>query len=142
MKLRNNKSEMEAISKRYLPDEKLKSPIAKLFRGLLNEMGMNPYKWARLLHDYLSWVVTSDKENERRAQILMKTGNIRDAYFHNPKLTADKLFEGLSILQMEECEITLKAKDSKGNVYEVKTVVPIKHARNSVTADEEVTDDV
>lgn len=141
MKLRNNKSEMESISKRYLPDEKLKSPIAKLFRGLLNKMSMNPYKWTRLLHDHLSWVVTSTNEGEKRSQILMKTGNIRDAFFHNPKLTADKLFEGLSILQMEECEITLTCKDAKGNVYTVTTVVPIKHAKNSDASEEESSDD-
>lgn len=122
---------MEALSKRYLPDSELRSPLAKLFRGLLNQMHMNPSKWTRLLSDYLRWVVTIDDEEKARQAILMKSGNIKDTYFHNPKLTADKFFEGLSILQMEECEITIKVKDAKGDVYIVTEKRIIKHAKNS-----------
>jgi len=140
VKSNNTKREMEAVSKRYLPDDKLKSPLAKLFRGLLNKLNMNPYKWTRLLNDHLAWILTGYPEEDKRKQILMKTGNIRDAYFHNPKLTADKLFEGLSILQMDECTITLKVKDVNGNEYEVSETVKIKHAENSEAYEQDAED--
>lgn len=131
---------MEAVSKRYLPDNELRNPMAKLFRGLLNQMQMNPTKWTRFLHDYLTWVISGEKPDKHRSIALMKTGNIRDAYFHNPKLTADKLFEGLSILQIEECEIILRVKDSKGETYEVTEKVPIKHAHNTAEYEETETE--
>lgn len=137
MEKKPTKSEMESLSKRYLPDEELTNPPARLFRGLLNQMKMNPYKWTRYLQDYLKWVIgTSDKE-KARTDTLTKMGNIRDAYFHKPKLSADKLFEGLSIIQMEEYEITLKVTDSKGNVYEVTDKGKIKHPKD-VAQDEAV----
>lgn len=136
MNQRKTKSEMVSLSKRYLPDEELRNPMAKLFRGLLNKLQMNPTKWTSLLHDYLSWVISGETLENRRKIALMKTGNIRDAFFHNPKLTADKLFEGLSILQIEECEIILRVKDRKGEVYEIIENVPIKHAKNTEVYEE------
>lgn len=126
----DRKNPMEAISKRYLNDEELRGPIAKLFRGLQKSMGMNPYKWTRYLLDYLAWVVSEPNEEKRKARILMKTGNIRDAYFHKPTLTADKLLEGLSILQMEECKITMEVRNAKGEVWVVEETVKIKHPKN------------
>jgi hypothetical protein len=140
VKSNSTKKEMEAVSKRYLPDDKLKGPVAKLFRGLLNKLQMNPYKWTRLLNDHLAWILTGYPEEDKRKQILTKTGNIRDAYFHSPKLTADKMLEGLSILQMDECTITLRVKDTKGNEYEVSETVKIKHAENSESYEEDPDD--
>jgi len=126
---------METISKRYIPDEELIDPPAKLFRGLLNKMNMNPYKWTKFLNDYLDWVVTSKDPDKARTDRLTKTGNIRDAFFHKPRLSAAKLFEGLSVMQMAEYKITLEVKNAKGEVYVVTESGMIKHAKNSTVDD-------
>lgn len=126
---------METISKRYIPDEELIDPLSKLFRGLLNKMKMNPYKWTKFLNDHLDWVVTSKDPERARTERLVKTGNIRDAFFHKPRLSAAKLFEGLSITQMTEYTITLEVKNAQGETFVISESGAIKHAKNSTTDD-------
>jgi len=86
---------------------------------------MNPVRWGNYLRDYLDWVVTTPDREKARAERTTRTGNIKDTYFQKPSLTFGKLLEGLSILQMDSCEIIIRAKDKQGHVIEVSEEIRI-----------------
>lgn len=110
---------MSGISAKYVEDNQLRDTPARLFRKILNAMGMNPPMWSKLLREYLSWVVTTKDREKAKNERIHQTGNIKSSYFQSPTLTFNKLLAGLSILQMKECEIIIRVKDKDGEVIEV-----------------------
>jgi len=110
---------LDRISKKFVPDEKLEDPPARLFRRILNKLEMNPFKWSNYLGRYLDWIVTNPDPEKAKDERQTRTGNIRDTYFHKPNLSFGKFLEGLSILEIEECEIEVTAKDIHGNIIRV-----------------------
>lgn len=110
---------LSKISVKYVPDEQLEDPPARLFRRILKKLEMNPFKWNSYLGRYLDWIVTNPDPEKAKNERQTRTGNIRDTYFHKPNLTFGKLLEGLSILEFEECEIEITAKDVHGNIIRV-----------------------
>ncbi|EBV8434063.1 hypothetical protein AVA65_07425 [Salmonella enterica subsp. enterica serovar Minnesota] len=110
---------MSGISNKYVEDNQLRDTPARLFRKILNAMGMNPPMWSKLLREYLSWVVTTKDREKAKNERIHQTGNIKSSYFQSPTLTFNKLLAGLSILQMKECEIIIRVKDKEGQVIEV-----------------------
>ena len=121
--LRANK--LSSISHKYIEDEELRDTPARLFRKLLNKMEMNPRKWASYLRNYLEWIVTIKDPEKAKADRMNKQGNIKDTYFQKETLTFNKLLEGLSILDMDECEIQLTVKDRAGKQYQVSETIKI-----------------
>lgn len=110
---------LSKISVKYVPDEQLEDPPARLFRRILQKLEMNPFKWNGYLGRYLDWIVTNPDPEKAKNERQTRTGNIRDTYFHKPNLTFGKLLEGLSILEFEECEIEITVKDVHGNIIRV-----------------------
>jgi hypothetical protein len=106
-------------------DDQLQDIPARLFRKLLKKMDMNPRKWVNYLRDYLDWVITTKDPDKAKADRITRTGNIKDTYFQKPTLTFNKLLEGVSILRMESCEITITVRDTEGNEYVVSEVTRI-----------------
>lgn len=116
---------LSSVSVKYVEDEDLRDTPARLFRKILVEMGMNPFKWNNYLRPYLDWIITiTDREKAKEAR-MTKTGNIKETYFQKPTLTFNKLLEGLSILRMESCEIIIKVKDADGNIITVSEEIRI-----------------
>ena len=118
-------SRLNSISHKYVEDEELRDTPARLFRKILNKMDMNPRKWGLYLRNYLEWIVTTKDPEKAKADRMTKQGNIKDTYFQKPTLSFNKLLEGLSILEMEECEIQLTVKDHAGNTYQVSETIKI-----------------
>jgi hypothetical protein len=118
-------SQLNSISQKYVEDDQLQDIPARLFRKLLKKMDMNPRKWVNYLRDYLDWVITTKDPDKAKADRITRTGNIKDTYFQKPTLTFNKLLEGVSILRMESCEITITVRDTEGNEYVVSEVTRI-----------------
>lgn len=118
-------SKLASISHKYVEDEELRDTPARLFRKILNKMEMNPRKWGMYIRDYLEWIVTTNDPDKAKADRMTKQGNIKDTYFQKPTLSFNKLLEGLSILDMDECEIQLTVRDRKGNSYQVSELIKI-----------------
>lgn len=116
---------LNSISPKYVEDRELRDAPARLFRALLNKLEMTPHKWTTKLRNYLDYVVTTKDPEKSKTERITRTGNIKDTYFQKPTLTFNKLLEGLSILEIEECEIILRTKDSEGNVIEVQEKIRI-----------------
>jgi len=112
-------SQLDSISPRFVEDQELQDPPARLYRMLLRKMGMNPFKWTQYLRDYLEWAVPNNDPERSRIERTTRLGNIKDTYFHKKGLTFNKLLEGLSILRIDTCEVTIKVTDKDGNVYVV-----------------------
>jgi len=110
---------MDGISHKYVPDNQLHDAPARLFRGILNKLGMNPRKWAAYLRDYLDYVVTTEDPQRAKIERVTRQGNIKDTYFQKHTLTFNKLLEGLSIIRMQSCKITIEVVDENGEVFEV-----------------------
>lgn len=110
---------MSSISNNYVEDNQLRDTPARLFRKILNAMGMNPSMWTKLLREYLGWVVTTKDREKAKKERIHQTGNLKTTYFQSPTLTFGKLLAGLSILQMKECEIIIRVTDKDGEVIEV-----------------------
>jgi len=124
-KRRLRSAQLRNVSKKYVEDADLRDPPARLYRAILNKLDMNPVRWGNYLRDYLDWVVTTPDREKARAERTTRTGNIKDTYFQKPSLTFGKLLEGLSILQMDSCEIIIRAKDKQGHVIEVSEEIRI-----------------
>lgn len=112
-------NKLSSISPKYVEDHELEDSPAKLYRAILKKMGMNPFRWGSLLGRYLDWVVTNKDPEKAKIERQTRTGNIRDTYFHTKRLTFNKLLEGLSILEFEECHIEITVKDFHGNIIRV-----------------------
>lgn len=112
-------AQMDGISHKYVPDNQLHDAPARLFREILKKMSMNPRKWAAYLRDYLDYVVTTEDPNRAKIERVTRQGNIKDTYFQKHTLTFNKLLEGLSILRMQSCKITIAVVDENGEVFEV-----------------------
>jgi len=108
-------SQLESISHKYVEDNELRDTPARLYRKILKKLDMNPRKWTNYLRDYLDWVITTEDREKAKAERVTRQGNIKDTYFQKPTLTFNKLLEGLSILQMQSCKITITAIDKDGN---------------------------
>lgn len=115
--LRANK--LSSISPKYVEDHQLEDSPAKLFRAILRKMEMNPFRWNNFLSRYLDWVVTNPDPEKAKVERQTRSGNIRDTYFHTPRLTFNKFLEGLSITEFEECQIDITVKDLNGNIIRV-----------------------
>ena len=112
-------NKLSSISPKYIEDHELEDSPAKLFRAILRKMEMNPFRWNSFLSRYLDWVVTNPDPEKAKVERQTRSGNIRDTYFHTPRLTFNKLLEGLSITEFEECHIELTVKDINGNIIRV-----------------------
>lgn len=126
--MRKGKKELKAnqlssISHKYVEDNELRDTPARLFRGIINKMGMNPRKWTNYLRDYLDWVITTEDREKAKADRITRQGNIKDTYFQKPTLTFNKFLEGLSILRMQHCKITIEVLDDDGNVITVEETI-------------------
>lgn len=124
--LRANK--LDNISPRYVDDHELQDPPARMFRALLKKMKMEPYKWGEYLRAYLEWSVPGTDPERVRVERTTRAGNIKDTYFHKRNLTINKFLEGLSILQMDVCEITVRVVDKDGNEHIVTDIQKITGA--------------
>lgn len=118
-------SKLSSMSHKYVEDDKLQDAPSRLFRMLLNKLEMNPRRWSQLLRDYLEYVVTTKDRDKAKADRITRSGNIKDTYFQKPTLTFNKFLEGLSILRMKSCTITITVVDEEGNVYTVDEVVQV-----------------
>jgi hypothetical protein len=118
-------SRMDSISAKYVEDDKLQDTPSRLFRRLINKLDMNPRKWQMYLRDYLDWVITTTDREKAKADRITRAGNIKDTYFQKPTLTFNKLLEGLSILRMKSCVITITVTDEEGNVHTVEEVIQV-----------------
>jgi hypothetical protein len=116
---------LSSVSHKYVEDNQLQDTPARLFRGLLKKLDMNPRKWTQLLRDYLDWVITTDDREKAKADRITRAGNIKDTYFQKPTLTFNKLLEGLSILRMKSCVITITVTDEEGNVHTVEETIGV-----------------
>lgn len=112
-------SRLDSISQKYVADDDLLDLPAILYRKILKALKMNPRKWANYLRDYLDWVVTTEDPIKAKSDRITRAGNIKDTYFQKKTLTFNKLLEGLSILQMRNCTITLTIEDQDGNIHVV-----------------------
>lgn len=126
---------LESITKKYVPDNELRDAPSRLFRQLLGKLQMNPFKWTNLLRAYLDWSITTQDRDKARAEAITRTGNIKDTYFHKNTLTMNKLIEGLSICQMQDCEIIIKTTDKNGVVHEVSEKFNISGSKVDVEAE-------
>ncbi|MNM09004.1 hypothetical protein D3C81_190840 [compost metagenome] len=118
-------SRLEQISAKYVPDEALRDPPARLFRGILRKMNMNPMLWAQYLRNYLEWVVSTDDPARAKVERVTRSGNIKDTYFQKHSLTFNKLLEGLSILRMKSCKIIIQVEDENGEIIEVSETIRV-----------------
>lgn len=121
--LRANK--LSSISPKYVEDHQLEDSPAKLFRAILNKMGMNPFRWNSYLSRYLDWVIDNPDPEKAKVERQTRSGNIRDTYFNTPRLTFNKFLEGLSITEFEECQIDITVKDLDGNIIRVSDHIKI-----------------
>lgn len=120
-KLTANK--LSSISPKYVPDDQLEDPPARLFRRILHKLEMNPFKWNGYLTRYLEWIVTNKDPEKAKLERQTRTGNIKDTYYHKPTLTFNKFLEGLSLLEFEECVVDITAKDIHGNIIRVSDTI-------------------
>jgi hypothetical protein len=138
-KRRLRANELSSISPRFVEDNELHDPPARLYRMLLRKMGMDPFKWTRYLRNYLEWAVPNDNPDRARVERTTRLGNIRDTYFHKPGLTFNKFLEGLSILRIDTCEVIIRVTDEDGKVYEVidtQKITGMSRPKLEVTEDE------
>lgn len=105
---------LDTLSQKWVKDEDLTDAPARLFRQILNKVVPTPHKWTQYLREYLEWIITTTDRDKAKSDRLTRSGNIKETYFQKPSLTFNKLLEGLSILQMESCEIIIKVKDKNG----------------------------
>lgn len=117
--------QLRSISPKFVPDAALEDTPARLFRRVLNKLGMEPTKWGNYLTRYLNWVVTNPDEEKARLERQTRTGNIKDTYYHKSTLTFNKFLEGLSILEIEECTVDITLKDIHGNIIQVSDLIHI-----------------
>jgi len=129
-------SMLSSVSHKYVEDDKLQDTPARLFRLLLKKLDMNPRRWTQLLRDYLDWVITTDDRDKAKADRITRAGNIKDTYFQKPNLTFNKFLEGLSILRMKSCVITITVTDEEGNVHTVEEVIGVMGSHRGKKHDE------
>ena len=127
---------LSSVSHKYVEDNQLQDTPARLFRGLLNKLDMNPRRWTQLLRDYLDWVITTDDRAKAKADRITRAGNIKDTYFQKPTLTFNKFLEGLSILRMKSCVIKITATDEDGNEYTVEETIGVMGSHRPKATDE------
>jgi len=117
---------LERVSeKKFIPDDQLQDTPARLFRKLIKELGIGYFGWTKYLREYLEWIVTTEDEEKAKTERQTRAGNIRDTYFQKPTLSFNKLIEGVSILQFEECEVQLTLKDVNGNIVRVSDTIKL-----------------
>lgn len=116
--------------KKYVEDEDLRDSPARLFRKLTKKLGINLSKWNCLLRDYLLWTIPTKDLEKAKSERSTALGNIKSTYFMSNTLTFNKFIEGLSILKLVNCEITIKVTDGEGNVTEVSETIKIRSSRD------------
>lgn len=124
---------LNSISKKYVEDKDLRDTPARLYRAILNSIGMTPQRWNQFLRDYLNWTITTKDRERAKSDRTTAQGNIKDSYFQKHSLTFNKLLEGLAILQMDKCKITLEVTDKDGKVVTVSETIRIMNPANSPT---------
>lgn len=127
---------LSSISPKYVEDNQLQDTPARLFRGLLNKLDMNPRQWTQLLRHYLDWVITTTDRAKAKADRITRAGNIKDTYFQKPTLTFNKFLEGLSILRMKSCVITITVTDEDGNVHTVEEKIGVMGSHRPKPSDD------
>lgn len=110
---------LEALSKKFVSDDQLYDPPARLFRMLLRRVAGTPHKWRMYLRDYLDWIVTTENPERAKNERLTRQGNIKDTYFQKNNLSFNKMLEGMSILRMRSCEVILRVVDENGEIIEL-----------------------
>ncbi|CAG27274.1 hypothetical protein PPEV_gp180 [Pseudomonas phage EL] len=118
-------SRLESISHKFVRDEELRDPPARLFRAILNKVVPTPHKWKNYLRDYLEYVVTTRDPQRAKTERITRQGNIKATYFQSYTLTFQKLLEGLSILRMKSCRIIIEVVDEHGEILTVEETIRI-----------------
>ena len=129
---------MNSISAKYVEDHELRDVPARLFRMICNKMEMNPTWWAKYMRNFLEYVVTTEDREKAKAERITRTGNAKDTFWQKPTLTFNKLLEGLSILRMKKCTITLTIEDEHGKTITVSDTIQIMtkdRLNNKIDAD-------
>lgn len=122
---------LSSISKKFVEDRDLRDTPARLYRAILNSIDMNPQRWNQYLRDFLNWTITTKDRERAKTDRTTAQGNIKESYFQKPTLTFNKLLEGLAILQMDKCKITLEVTDKDGKVVTVSETIRIMNPANS-----------
>lgn len=118
-------SRLDVVAKKYIKDEELRDTPARLYRAILHKLGMDDRLWRSYLRNYLDWVVTTVDPKRAKVERVTRQGNIKDTYFQRHTLSFYKLMEGLSILRMQSCKITLELVDENGEIIKVEETIRI-----------------
>lgn len=132
-KLKEN--DLHKLTPKYIEDEDLRDPPARLFRRLLKAKEINLSKWNCLLKEHLNWEITTDNKERAKSERTTALGNIKTTYFMTPTLSFNKLLTGLSILKDAECELVIRVKGNNGEIIEVSEVIKIHSSFEKTTLD-------
>lgn len=131
----NKKSRPVIKNKNFVPYEQLTETTSRLFRKIIEELGIDQATWKTYLDDYLRWIHPDDSGPAAEVKRARSTalGNIQNTLFCSNTLSYNKFLMGLKILKISEADINIQIKTEAGTVHTVseKTILrrPIRKSK-------------
>ncbi|QYN80114.1 hypothetical protein PQD71_gp212 [Kosakonia phage Kc263] len=117
----NKKARPVIKNKNFVPYEQLTDTTSRLFRKIIEELGINQATWKTYLDDYLRWIHPDDSAPAAEVKRARSTdlGNIQNTLFCSRTLSYNKFLMGLKILKISETDLTIAVKTESGVTHTV-----------------------
>lgn len=117
----NKKAKPVIKNKNFVPYEQLTDTPSRLFRNIIQELGINQAIWKTYLDDYLRWIHPDDSGPAAEVKRARSTdlGNIQNTLFCSRTLSYNKFLMGLKILKISEADLALSIKTESGVIHTV-----------------------
>lgn len=130
----NNKKVSGFVKNRnFVPYEQLTDVPSRMYRKVIEKLGINQAKWKTYLDDYLRWLHPDDSApaNEVKRARSTALGNIQSTLFCSKTLTWNKFLTGLKIQKVSELEVVFRFKTESGEQIEIEEKIILQKERKS-----------
>lgn len=126
-------------NKNYVPLEQLTDTPSRMFRHIMDKMGVNAAKWKSYMDEYLRWIHPDDSGTPLEVKKARGTslGNAQSAYFCSRTLSFNKLITGLKILKLKRVTFKIECETETGEVFDVSETTILRRSRLDVIDDKE-----
>lgn len=126
-------------NKNYIPTEQLTDTPARLYRKILDKLGMNMAMWKSYMTDHLRFIHPDDSGTPMEVKKARGTslGNANSAYFFSKTLSFNKLIEGLKIIKVKRVTVKIEYELETGDVYEVSETSYLRPSRCPILEDKD-----
>ena len=126
-------------TKNYVPKEQLTDTPSRMFREIMDVMGVNAAKWKSYMDEYLRWIHPDDSGPPLEVKKARGTslGNAQSAYFCSRTLSFNKLITGLKILKLKRVTFKIECETESGEIFNVSETTILRRSRSYVIDDKD-----